>query len=1060
MANVIKIKRSTGSSVPNALAQGELAYSGALDGSNLDVSAGKLYIGSPGTTASLVIGGTFYTNLLSATNGTASASKAVLLDASSSVSSLGTVGASTFTGTIVNGGNLRMASNTLSSTDTNGAINLLPNGTGSISVYGGTGDAWTLPRAKGTDTWVLTSNGSGAATWKQPVSVMTYDNGAGSTSTVNLLTQTFSIVGGSGINTTVDGTTLTIAVDAGEGIVTTTGYQTLTNKTMDGLANTFTNITNQSLVNSKITLNGYDISLGGTQTLTTTNISEGTNLYYTDARARAALAAATTNDGFGNLTYSTLTGTFTFAKVTASDVRGTMSAATTGGGFGSLSYDAAGGTFTFATVTASQVRGTLSSTSTAGYGSLAYDNASGTFTFTAVTDANIRERLSAGTTGTGFGDLQYTTSSGAFTLTKVSAADIRGTLSTSVTPGGGFGNLQYDSGTGVISFTQVTATDIRTSVSAANSGSGYGTLSYTTSTGEFSFAKVTDAEIRGTLSGGTGVTYNTTSGVISIGQNVATTASVTFNSVTLGNTATFGTYDAVTKSYVDSVAQGLDPKASVRAASTASLVLNGEQTIDGVAVVSGDRVLAKNQSTTATNGIYIVQSGAWTRSPDMNEGSEFPSAFTFVEEGTTQADTGWVCTTNAPVTLDVTPITWVQFSGAGQYTASNGITLVGNDFQLASSAAGNGLGFASGVLSVNVNTATLVITGDAIDIAAGGVTNAMLQNSSFSLAGNTGTPSAISLGSTATITGSGAISTAATAGTITISVADADTGTKGVASFSSTNFSVSSGAVSIKAGGVDLTTNVTGTLPAANGGTGINSYAVGDLVYASGATALSKLAATATGYALISAGVTTAPTYGKIGLTTHVEGTLPVANGGTGATSFTATNLLIGDGTNPVATNNALSFTATKNVGGFTDTSNVLTVGGGTVGTRANGDLVIAATGTNANIVLVPNGTGIVDIGGPASGSSSLGTTGNENLNITAGGALTLTGGTTATLVGTSVTVSSTASDITMQLAAGTSYKVAVSGPTAADYATGIADNDLVNAYWVQNVFTVDGGTY
>ncbi len=79
-----------------------------------------------------------------------------------------------------------------------------------------------------------------------------------------------------------------------------------------------------------------------------------------------------------------------------------------------------------------------------------------------------------------------------------------------------------------------------------------------------------------------------------------------------------------------------------------------------------------------------------------------------------------------------------------------------------------------------------------------------------------------------------------------------------------------------------------GTLATTNGGTGQSSYAVGDLLYASTTTALSKLADVATGNALISGGVGVAPSWGKIGLTTHVSGTLPTANGGTNLTSFTS----------------------------------------------------------------------------------------------------------------------------------------------------------------------------
>jgi hypothetical protein len=100
---------------------------------------------------------------------------------------------------------------------------------------------------------------------------------------------------------------------------------------------------------------------------------------------------------------------------------------------------------------------------------------------------------------------------------------------------------------------------------------------------------------------------------------------------------------------------------------------------------------------------------------------------------------------------------------------------------------------------------------------------------------------------------------------------------------------------------VSLTTAVTGTLPATNGGTGQSSYAVGDILFASTTTALSKLADVATGNALISGGVGVAPSYGKIGLTTHITGTLAVGNGGTGAVTLTTRGVLIGNGTNAVS---------------------------------------------------------------------------------------------------------------------------------------------------------------
>jgi hypothetical protein len=161
-----------------------------------------------------------------------------------------------------------------------------------------------------------------------------------------------------------------------------------------------------------------------------------------------------------------------------------------------------------------------------------------------------------------------------------------------------------------------------------------------------------------------------------------------------------------TPAYVDGVAQGLDVKASVRVASTAnfantsptSTVLtasaNGALTIDAITMAIADRILLKNQSLPAENGIYVVtQTGdgsnpaVLTRAADMNAWVEIPGAFTFVEVGTANANAGWTCTSDAGGTLGTTAITWSQFSGAGTYTASGGITKTGVDFALSNMAA-------------------------------------------------------------------------------------------------------------------------------------------------------------------------------------------------------------------------------------------------------------------------------------------------------------------------------------------------------------------------------------
>lgn len=142
--------------------------------------------------------------------------------------------------------------------------------------------------------------------------------------------------------------------------------------------------------------------------------------------------------------------------------------------------------------------------------------------------------------------------------------------------------------------------------------------------------------------------------------------------------------DAVTLAQLNAVQAGLDIKASVRAATTANITLSAPQTIDGVSVIAGDRVLVKDQSTGANNGIYIVAVGAWTRASDADTSSEVTGGmFTFVAEGTLNADTGWVLTTNDPITLGSTSLAFSKFTSPGSYTADGiSLTLTGTQFSI------------------------------------------------------------------------------------------------------------------------------------------------------------------------------------------------------------------------------------------------------------------------------------------------------------------------------------------------------------------------------------------
>ena len=238
--------------------------------------------------------------------------------------------------------------------------------------------------------------------------------------------------------------------------------------------------------------------------------------------------------------------------------------------------------------------------------------------------------------------------------------------------------------------------------------------------------------------------------------------------------AGFGSDSLVNKSYVDSVANGLDVKASVRVATTANLATtynngagtltassNGAIAVDGVTLSVGDRVLVKDQSTAAQNGFYKVTAtgsgGAafvLTRTPDADAASELTGgAFTFVEEGTANADNGYVLTTNGTPTLGTTNITFEQFSGAGQISAGAGLTKTGNTIDVVGTAdkitvSANALTIASTYVGQSSITTLGTITtgvwnGTAIAATSGGTGLSSIAKGSVLVANSANTLSAL-----------------------------------------------------------------------------------------------------------------------------------------------------------------------------------------------------------------------------------------------------------------------------------------------------------------------------
>ena len=268
--------------------------------------------------------------------------------------------------------------------------------------------------------------------------------------------------------------------------------------------------------------------------------------------------------------------------------------------------------------------------------------------------------------------------------------------------------------------------------------------------------------------------------------------------------------DAATKAYVDSVANGLDVKDSVKVATAAALAAvtynngagtltadaNGALTVDGVTMAVNDRILVKDQASAVQNGIYKVTAtgGAsavfvLTRTPDADTAAELTGGtFFFAEEGTANADNGYVATHNGTPTFGSTNITFAQFSGAGQISAGDALTKTGN------------------TLNVAVDDSSIEVNSDALRVKASGITNAMLAGSiaisklsgaQISFSDDSSTVSNIALGETIAVAGGEGVDATISGQTLTIAGEDATASNKGVASFSSDNFTVSSGAVTV-----------------------------------------------------------------------------------------------------------------------------------------------------------------------------------------------------------------------------------------------------------------------
>jgi len=220
-------------------------------------------------------------------------------------------------------------------------------------------------------------------------------------------------------------------------------------------------------------------------------------------------------------------------------------------------------------------------------------------------------------------------------------------------------------------------------------------------------------------------------------QMAAPTGSVSLNSQTITNLADpVNASDAASKSFVESTAQGLDVKDSCVAATTANITistaLNNGDTLDGVTLSTNDRVLVKDQSTASENGIYVVGSSP-ARATDLAAGDDAAGFFTFVEQGTVNADNGFVCTSNkGSAVVGTNNLTIAQFSGAGQITAGDGLDKSGNTLSVDLKANG---GLVIESTEIAVDLAASSITGTlAIGDGGTGATSASAARTALGLA--------------------------------------------------------------------------------------------------------------------------------------------------------------------------------------------------------------------------------------------------------------------------------------------------------------------------------------
>ena len=449
-----------------------------------------------------------------------------------------------------------------------------------------------------------------------------------------------------------------------------------------------------------------------------------------------------------------------------------------------------------------------------------------------------------------------------------------------------------------------------------------------------------------------------------------TPAAAHFTTASVTNAPVAGT-DVVNKNYLEYFAAGISWKQPVVCGTTTNITLSGLQTIDGVTVVAGDRVLVKSQSAPAQNGIYLASASAWSRAPDADTWNELISALVFIESGNTLAGSAWYCTIQPGGTIGTTAITWSNFSVAATYTAGTGLTLTDYVFSITNTGVtAAAYGSASKTLTATVNAQGQLTVLAATDIA--------IANTQVSGLGTMSTQAASSVAITGgTINGvtiGGTTAGAITGTTITATTFNgAGTGLTGTAS------SLSIGGNAATATSATTATNLAGG-------------AAGSLPYQSASGTTTLLAAGTDGYVLRLASGVPAWSADYTGTVTSVSGTGTVSGITLSGTVTSSGSLTLG-GTLDLSTPPAIGGTTPNTITGTTITANTKFVGSYFDASGSGGGALRTSSGTsvlqwgggggvnltldgafnmnpaNYNISIAPTGTGTLTVNPATAGT-------------------------------------------------------------------------------------------